>query len=119
MTLPIHIERQIILRARQNHLFDNFKSQQYALTPELTKTVLESWVAYVSSKLAKGLPSTDKPAEGAEWDAWPALQARFLNEDKTWKQDCLKRDEKFEMHFVAAVCNVSIFPPRLHSKIPY
>jgi cysteinyl-tRNA synthetase len=36
-------------------------------------------------------------------DGWPALQAKFGEADKVWKQECLKRDEKFEMHFSAAV----------------
>lgn len=96
---------KIILRARQNHLIEQFKSKQTALTSELINIVCDSWIAYVRSKVAKGLPDLEKPAEGSEWEAWPQLQSRFQDQDKTWKQECLKRDEKFEMHFSAAVCH--------------
>lgn len=36
-----------------------------------------------------------------EREAWPALVERF--QDKAWRQAGLQRDEKFEMHFNAAV----------------
>ena len=70
----------------------------------------DSWTSYVRSKVSKGLSEADKPSEGQEWSAWRALQAKFEREDKTWKQENLRRDEKFEMHFSAAVRPVS---PRL------
>lgn len=92
---------QIILRARQNHLVERFREQQKALTPELLDVVLNSWLRYVQSKVSKGLPDGERPTPGTEQDAWPNLVSRF--QDKAWKQDCLKRDEKFEMHFTAAV----------------
>lgn len=56
---------------------------------------------YVLSKVRKGLADSDRPSKGKERESWPELVTRF--EDKAWKQDGLKRDEKFEMHFSAAV----------------
>lgn len=96
------IPAQIILRARQNHLVERFRARQSALTPELLDFVYSSWTSFVQSKVAKGLPETEKPAAGSEADAWSGLSARF--QDKAWKQECLKRDEKFDMQFSAAVC---------------
>lgn len=94
------IDDKIILRARQNHLVERFREQHKALTPDLLDGILSSWLSYVQSKVSKGLPNGEKPAPGAEQESWPNLVARF--QDKSWKQDCLKRDEKFEMHFTAA-----------------
>ena len=68
---------QIILRARQNHLVERFRAQHKALTPELLDVVLGSWTSYVQSKVAKGLPDSERPAPGAEQDAWASLVARF------------------------------------------
>ncbi|KAI0339957.1 hypothetical protein BDW22DRAFT_1361032 [Trametopsis cervina] len=96
------IDDKIIIRARQNHLFEKFKTSHTALTPELLTIVTDSWTSYVRSKVSKGLQASDKPAEGSEQDAWPPLVTRFQDADKTWKQECLKRDEKFDMHFSAA-----------------
>ena len=92
---------QIILRARQNHLVERFKEQQKSLTPELLDVVLSSWRSYVQSKVSKGLLQAERPAEGTELEAWPQLVSRY--QDKTWKQECLQRDEKFDMQFTAAV----------------
>ena len=76
------------------------------MTPELLETVTNAWADYVQSKVSKALQDPDKPASGSEKDAWPHLVPRFQSADKTWKQECLKRDEKFEMHFSAAVRNL-------------
>lgn len=81
---------------------DTFRSETRELTPQVLKFVQESWWEYVLSKVGKGLPETERPGKGKEKETWPQLVARF--QDKAWKQECLKRDEKFEMHFSAAVC---------------
>ncbi|KAI0784742.1 cysteinyl-tRNA synthetase [Abortiporus biennis] len=93
------IDDKIILRARQVYLVDKFREEQTALTPELVETVLIAWKEYVQSKLAKGLAS-ELPAVGSERDAWPNLSSKI--QDKVWKQEGLKRDEKFDMHLTAA-----------------
>ena len=92
---------QIILRARQNYVVDAFRARQTALTAELVEFVLQSWTDYVRTKVSKGLPNESRVEAGKEWESWEALVELF--QDKAWKQEGLKRDEKFEMHFTAAV----------------
>lgn len=60
-----------------------------------------AWVSYVQSKVGKGLPETDQVASGTEKETWPTLVERF--QEKAWRQAGLQKDEKFEMHFNAAV----------------
>ncbi len=80
---------------------DQFRSSTTELSSKLAEQIWAAWSDYVDSKVNKGLPEDEKLAKGAERAAWPALAVRL--QDKVWKQDCLKRDEKFEMHFTAAV----------------
>ncbi|KAL0956831.1 hypothetical protein HGRIS_002942 [Hohenbuehelia grisea] len=94
------IDDKIILRARQNHLFDKFRSETPQLSQELLTTVQNAWIAYVQSKVNKGLLNHDKLVEGQEETSWPLLATKVQN--LPWKQECSKRDEKFDMHFVAA-----------------
>ena len=92
---------QIILRARQSHLVKKFRSETTSLSQKLMVQVEVAWADYVQSKVSKGLADLDRPAKGKEKESWPQLVTRF--QDKAWRQDGLKRDEKFEMHFTAAV----------------
>ncbi|TFK83449.1 cysteinyl-tRNA synthetase [Polyporus arcularius HHB13444] len=94
------IDDKIILRARHNHLISKLLSDTTALTPALIEQVRAAWVSYVQSKVGKGLPESERPAAGGEFEAWPALVERFG--DRAWRQANLQRDEKFEMHFNAA-----------------
>jgi cysteinyl-tRNA synthetase len=55
----------------------------------------------VHSKVRKGLPSEEVPPLGSEWHAWNNLVIKAA--DPAWKSEALKRDEKFDMHFTAAV----------------
>lgn len=98
---------QIILRARHNHLVSNLVSETSALTPDLLGRVTTAWTSYVRSKVGKGLPESDRPALGSEREKWPALVERF--QDKAWRLQGLQKDEKFEMHFNAAVgCDLAL-----------
>jgi cysteinyl-tRNA synthetase len=92
---------QIILRARQTYLLNKFRSEATSLTQALLDEVRTSWDSYVRSKVSKGLPSEHVPPVGSEWQAWSELSVKVA--DKAWKSDALKRDEKFDMHFTAAV----------------
>lgn len=94
------IDDKIILRARQQFLFNKFKKETTALNSELVDTVRQAWEAYIRSELARGLVEAERPSEGEEEARWANLVERFA--DKTWKQECLQRNEKFEMHFTAA-----------------
>lgn len=92
---------QIILRARQTYLLNKFKSEATSLTQALLDEVRTSWDSYVRSKVSKGLPNEQVPLSGSEWQAWSELSIKAA--DKAWKNDALKRDEKFDMYFTAAV----------------
>ena len=61
------------------------------------------WAVTLTLHTGKGLPESERPAPGSEQDACAQLVSRFQSEDKSWKLECLKRDEKFDMHFTAAV----------------
>lgn len=107
---------QIILRARQTYLLNKFKSEATSLTQALLDEVQASWGSYVRSNVSKGLPREQIPPSGSEWQAWSELSIKAA--DKAWKNDALKRDEKFDMYFTAAVRSfvyrsdhVSITPP--------
>lgn len=52
-------------------------------------------------KVGKGLPESDKVLEGEEENSWSNIVELARSAD--WKRECLKRDEKFDMHFSAAV----------------
>ncbi|THH17870.1 hypothetical protein EW146_g3010 [Bondarzewia mesenterica] len=93
------IDDKIILRARQNYLVQKLRTETQSLSSELLAQALTAWKFYVRSKVSKGLLPSDTPSIGAEWDNWPALAVKY--QDKSWKADCLKRDEKFDMHFSA------------------
>lgn len=66
-----------------------------------------AWKDYIRSEVNKGLSECEKIIEGKEEEAWKVLSQKI--QDSSWKQGCLKRDEKFEMAFSAAV----------HEKFPH
>ena len=92
---------QIILRARQTYLLNKFKSESTSLTQALLDEVRTSWDSYVRSNVSKGLPREQMFPSGSEWQSWGELSIKAA--DKAWKDDALKRDEKFDMYFTAAV----------------
>lgn len=89
------------MRARQNHLFEKFRNNTKFLTSELINHILSAWNFHVRVKIGRALSESDRPRDGEEESAWLRLTERV--QDKTWKQECLKRDEKFDMHFSSAV----------------
>ncbi|KAF8268616.1 tRNA synthetases class I (C) catalytic domain-containing protein [Lactarius quietus] len=94
------IDDKIILRARQTYLVDKFRTESTSLTQELLDTIQSSWESYVRSKVSKGLPADEVPPIGSERQAWSNLSIKIS--DKAWKDEAIKKDEKFEMHFTAA-----------------
>jgi len=108
ISLEIDLDIQIILRARQTYLVNKFRSEATFLTQELLDQVRSSWDSYVHSKVSKGLPDEDVPPAGSEWQAWRGLAIKAV--DKTWKDEALERDEKFDMYFVAAVRSLPCRP---------
>lgn len=94
------IDDKIIVRARQNHLFSQFRKSATTLSADLLSQVSEAWGSYVRENVAKGLPNEEKPSQGEEEVRWPRIAE--LARDQNRKLECLKRDEKFDMHFTAA-----------------
>ena len=92
---------KIIERARQNHLFETFRSQTTSLTAALVDKVRQSWRSYLRTSVNKGVPEKDRASEGNEETSWSRISELYNNPD--WKQECLKRDEKFDMHYSSAV----------------
>ncbi|KAG5352598.1 hypothetical protein C0989_001632 [Termitomyces sp. Mn162] len=99
------IDDKIIIRARQNHLLENFRKETKSLSSELINHILSAWRSHVQGKVGKGLSESDRPTEGEEESAWPRLTERI--QDNAWKQECLKRDEKFDMYFSSAIRTLS------------
>ncbi|KAF8160698.1 tRNA synthetases class I (C) catalytic domain-containing protein [Crassisporium funariophilum] len=94
------IDDKIIERARQNHLFDTFRSETQELTSALVLYLRDSWGTYVRDRVSRGLPEGEKPSPGKEADAWTRILELYQNSD--WKQECLARDEKFDMYYTSA-----------------
>ncbi|KAH7889094.1 tRNA synthetases class I (C) catalytic domain-containing protein [Phlebopus sp. FC_14] len=94
------IDDKIILRARQNHLFSTFRNQISTLSEDLLTKVRDAWRFHIVDNLSKGLPDELKPTQGDPDVGWSRI-VEFAN-DKTRKAECLKRDEKFDMHFASA-----------------
>jgi len=100
--------RKIILRARQNHLLDRFREETKSLSPELIARLRSAWHVYVRDQVGKGLRESDKPQLGQEESHWPRIVE--LTQNGGWKQECLKRDEKFDMRFSTAVGTYILHP---------
>ncbi|CAO3616943.1 unnamed protein product [Cunninghamella echinulata] len=83
------IDDKIILRARQQYLFNNFKKDTKQLDTNLIKFVEESWIAYAKSKLEK-VPGA---SESAIKD-WTAFEKSMTPEEVA---KALILEEKFKM----------------------
>jgi cysteinyl-tRNA synthetase len=95
------IINQIIERARQDHLFDTFRSQTNALNSSLLSQVRDAWRIYVRERVSKGVPENIKPTNGNEDEAWIRILELYKNAE--WRQESLKREGKFDMYFASAV----------------
>ena len=86
---------QIILRARQQYLFNNLKNSTDGLNTDLIHQVEKYWNDYATSKLAT--------VEGAAVEAisdWAAFETKMTPERLA---QAVLADEKFKMHFSALV----------------
>lgn len=99
--ITLRLLSQIIIRARQGHLVQEFRTSNSVLTPQLVDEIHSAWKEYIRSEVNKGLLESEKIVEGKEEDAWKTLSQKI--QDASWKQECLKRYEKFDMAFSAAV----------------
>jgi len=105
---------QIIIRARQGHLVQEFRTSNSTLTPKLVDEIHSAWKDYIRSEVNKGLPENEKIIQGNEEGAWKSLSQKI--QDAPWKQECLKRHEKFDMAFSAAVCE-KFYASLIHGTI--
>lgn len=94
------IDDKIILGARQKHLFETFRDQTSSLSQELIDKIHTAWKAHVLNKVSKALPDQVKPQSGEEDSGW--LRVIEFVQDNGLKAECVKRDEKFDMHLTAA-----------------
>ena len=96
---------QIIDRARKTHLLETFLKESTQLTPELIAQTEDAWRLYIRTKVARGLPESERPAEGQEDATWKRISESIT--DTAWKAEALKRSEPFDMHATAAVRDTS------------
>ncbi|KAL1690354.1 tRNA synthetases class I (C) catalytic domain-containing protein [Schizophyllum commune] len=94
------IDNKIIDRARKTHLLETFLKESTQLTPELIAQTEDAWRLYIRTKVAKGLPESERPAEGQEDATWKRISESIT--DPAWKAEALKRSEPFDMHATAA-----------------
>ncbi|CAO3608306.1 unnamed protein product [Cunninghamella blakesleeana] len=87
------IDDKIILRARQQHLFNNFKQNTKQLDSDLIKLVEESWALYAKSKLEK-VPNASESAI----NDWEAFEKSMTPEEVA---KALVLEEKFKMVLTA------------------
>ncbi|KAK0448825.1 tRNA synthetases class I (C) catalytic domain-containing protein [Armillaria borealis] len=94
------IDDKIIKRARQNHLLDKFRAGTTSVSSDLIGRIRVAWRTYVREKVGKGLPDTEVLLPGEEDTKWSEIVV--LAQNAQWKQDCLRRDEKFDMYLSSA-----------------
>ncbi len=68
-------------------------------------------------RVSKGIPETEKAGNGNEEAAWSRISSLYSRPE--WKKECLKRDEKFDMHYSSAVSNKSILETSLIDPLLY
>ncbi|KAJ3881256.1 tRNA synthetases class I (C) catalytic domain-containing protein [Lentinula edodes] len=99
------IDDKIIKRARQNHLLEKFRADTKLLDANLVSQVYTAWRAFLRNEMATGLPSDERALfteNDGELDSQFNRIAELIQNNKEWKQECLKRDEKFDMNFTSA-----------------
>ncbi|KAI9315543.1 tRNA synthetases class I (C) catalytic domain-containing protein [Dichotomocladium elegans] len=87
------IDDKIILRARQQYLFENMKKETPKLDASLIQTVESAWSEYAKSKLAKFEGAVD-----AAHADWKAFELQMTPEELA---KAVLIDEKFKMNFSA------------------
>lgn len=93
------IDDKIIVRARQNHLVEQFRAQNPALTQPLLQQVRASWSAYFKKTVEKFAPPSPEPGEVPEEAAWEEISR--LNQDATWRAQTVLTEPKFPMWYSA------------------
>jgi hypothetical protein len=110
------LQRQIIVRARELHLLNNYRTANTSSPPsdQLKSDVQAAWIAYFRSKVCECLPDEDVPKEGEETNAVANLAARYNSEaevDKEWAKKIRLTDEKFGLYLTSLVSGRSAIIP--------
>jgi len=82
--------------------------QTQSLTAALLTNLRDAWKAYVRTRVNKGLSENEKVSDGNEDAVW--LRISELYQKSEWRQECLKRDEKFDLHYSSAVSPIACSP---------
>ncbi|KAF9180530.1 hypothetical protein BGZ51_006119 [Haplosporangium sp. Z 767] len=86
------IDDKIIKRARQNHLFNNFKTATTAVTPDAIAKAEAAWKLYAEAEF--------KAIDASAVDQWTAFTEK-INKDAALKAALTTAHPKFPMHFSA------------------
>ncbi|KAJ3727175.1 tRNA synthetases class I (C) catalytic domain-containing protein [Lentinula guzmanii] len=89
------IKIEIIKRARQNHLLEKLRTDTTSLDVNLIS----------HNELAAGLPENERLSStetDQELDEKCTQIADLVQVNKEWRQECLERDERFDMNFTSA-----------------
>lgn len=89
------MHKQIIVRAREQHLLKAFRDANPTLSETLKGDIKTAFSAYLSSKLLKVLKETDAPQQD-ETDL--ATLERLLKKDQSdaaWAKEMREKEEKF------------------------
>lgn len=89
------MSRQIIVRAREQHLLKAFRDANPTLSETLKGNIKNAFSAYLSSKLLKVLKETDAPQPG---ETELATLDRLLKKDQSdaaWAKEMREKEEKF------------------------
>lgn len=85
---------------------EKFRADTKLLDANLVSQVYTAWRAFLRNEVAVGLPSDERALfteNDGELDSQFSQIAELIQNNKEWKQECLKRDEKFDMNFTSAV----------------
>lgn len=96
------IDDKIILRARQQYLFDSFKKDMQELNEALVKQTEEAWLEFVAAKLKK----LDVGLVQLASSNWPEFVNKMTPEEI---KKALVLDEKFKMIYSALVIYIYIY----------
>lgn len=92
---------QIILRARQAYLYNQYKESIATLSPDIITDIRNGWDFYAKSKLTK----VDGAVESATAD-WKQFEAKLTTEEVL---KAVKVEEKFKMYVEALVCSSLVY----------
>lgn len=90
------IDDKIILRARQQYLFENLKKETTQLDKPITNLVQEAWLEFANAKLKKLDPALVKLAT----ENWAKFEEKMTPEEVG---KAIVLDEKFKMIYSALV----------------